>query len=248
LSLVIYDLAGITAHGGGDAFPPLPIPNIVEVNRGCYDAEKWDAYAWWVDKPCAIQFAMVRGAFAARHIQPELFWVQAIAAHPIAYAQHRLAHWNVDSQFLVRQTPERWIVSANDPNEWGFRIAPNIANRLVIAAVWAIHATPLGWPCWWLALAFAVAVLGRSLPGSRPVVALADSAFLYGLGYAVFGVASELRYYCWTMMAAAIASVMVLRCWRDTPAPQRPKALQHILAATPLLLVTLLGLGWRWLG
>lgn len=248
LSLVIYDLAGITAQSGNDVFPPLPVPNIVQVNQGCYDPEKWDAYAWWVDDPCPIQFTMVRSAFASRHIQPELFWIGAIATHPIAYAEHRLAHWNVDSQFLVRKTPERWLVSANDPNEWGFRVAPNIVNRLVIAAAWVVHATPMGWPCWWLALCFGVAVLGRGLSRSRPMLALVDSALLYGLGYAVFGVASELRYYCWTMIAALIASVMFLTCWRETPVMLRPDRVRQAIAATPLILVTLMGLGWRWFG
>jgi hypothetical protein len=170
--------------------------------------------------------------------------MQAILSHPLAYAAHRLDHWNIATQFMTRTIGERWIISASDPNDWGFRVAPNPVNRFVTAAVWAVNATPLGWPCWWVALSFGLVVLGRRSP---PVLALAGSAFLYSLGYAVFSVASELRYYCWPMMACLIAAVMFARHWRDMPADLRPGWMGQVMAITPLLLVTVLGLSWRWL-
>lgn len=244
LSLVIFDLGGITAHSGVDAFPPLPVKNPVAINRGCYDPEAWDPYSWWVDQLCPIHFGMIRHAFDARRINPDVFWVKAILAHPIAYAAHRLAHWNIDSAFLVKQATEYWIVSASDPNVWNYQVVPNSFNRAVIAAAWIVNATPLGWPCWWMALSFALVILSR---GRFQIFALASSALLYGLGYGVFGVASALRYYCWTMMATLVATALFASYWRHLPADRRPGRLQQIAAWAPLLLVTLLGLGWRWL-
>src|SRR5260221_10923917 len=73
LSLVIFDLGGITAHGGGDAFPPMAIKNPVAVNQSCYLAERWDSYSWWVDPVCPIRFVTVTAAFTRLHINPELF-------------------------------------------------------------------------------------------------------------------------------------------------------------------------------
>jgi hypothetical protein len=248
LSLVIFDLGGITAHGGGNAFPPLAVKNPIAVNQSCYLAERWDSYSWWVDPLCPIQFASVSSAFARQGINPELFWIKAIAAHPLAYAAHRLDHWNIASRFLVRKTSERWITSASDPNDWGFRVAPNLGNRIVTSAVRAANSTPFGWPCWWLALSFGLVMLGRRLPHSRQLLALAGSALLYGLGYSLFSVAAELRYYCWPMMATLIATVLFVGQWRETPTPLRPGAVHQALAAAPLVLVTLFGLGWRWLG
>jgi hypothetical protein len=208
--------------------------------------ERWDSYSWWVASPCPIQFATVKSAFAARHINPELFWIKAILTHPLAYAAHRLEHWNIASHFLDRQTTERWIISASDPNDWNFHVQPNLANRLVTAAVWAVHSTPFGWPCWWLALSFALVMLARKLPQSRQILALAGSALLYELGDSVFSVAAELRYHCWPMMATLIAMVMLIGRWRETPMAARPAGTAQALAAMPLVLVTLLGLGWRW--
>jgi hypothetical protein len=118
---------------------------------------------------------------------------------------------------------------------------------LVIAAVWVANATPLGWPCWWSALAFGLVTLASRLRDTRPMLTLAGSALLYDLGYVFVSVASELRYYCWPIMATLIAMVMFMSHWRETPATQRPGATQQILAAAPLALVTVLGLGWRWL-
>jgi len=247
LSLVIFDLGGITAHGGGDAFPPMAVKKPVAVNRDCYTAERWDSYSWWVAKVCPIRFVTVEAAFALHQIDPLPFWIKAILSHPIAYAAHRLEHWNIASQFLVNTTTARWISSASDPNVWNYRVAPNPLNRLVIAAAWAVNATPLGWPCCWLALSFALVMLGWRLNDARPMLALAGSALLCDLGFVFFSVASELRYYCWSMMATLIATVLFVGAWRETPPAQRPGRGAQIAAAGPLAIIAVLGLAWRWL-
>ena len=248
LSLVIFDLGGITAHGGGDAFPSMAVANPVAVNRTCYAAERWDSYSWWVTPVCPFQIWTVARAFTAQHINPVIFWIKAIVTHPLAYLAHRWDHWNIASQFLVRTTTVRWITSASDPNEWGFHVGPNPGNRLVTASAWAVNATPFGWPCWWLALSFGLVVLNFRQPRSPLPFALACSAFLYELGYGAFSVATELRYHCWPIMATSIASVMFAAQWRETPAAQRPGGMRRLLAAAPLLYVSVVGLGWRWLG
>jgi hypothetical protein len=249
LSLVIYDLGGITAMSGQDAFPPIAgVTNPVAVNQTCYSTERWDTYSWWVDPVCPIRFETVRAAFASSHRNPEVAWGTQILRHPVAYAGHRLAHWNIDTQFLTRAPVERWIVSASDPNDGNFQVAPNPVNRAVAWAVRALNATPLGWPCCWVALAFALLLLGARLSDNRAMLALAASALLYDLGYGVLSVASELRYYCWPMMATLIALVLFAGCWRRTPAALRPGGAAQFLAITPLVLVSLLGLGWRLAG
>ncbi|MDO7843061.1 hypothetical protein [Sphingomonas immobilis] len=204
LSLVIFDLGGITEHSGVDAFPPLPIANPVAVNHACYAPVRWDRYAWWVDEPCPIQFAAIRDAFAARHESPYLFWLRAIAAHPLAYAEHRLAHTNVNLRFLVRDEIERPVQPQSAPNPWGYAISKNgFEPAIDAAAVWSAG-TPLGWPICWLALA-----LGALLLHAKGIAqALAISALLYGGTYLIFSVAPDLRYHLWTMIAAALAFVM----------------------------------------
>ena len=244
LSLVIFDLGGITYHSGVNAFPPLAIADPVAVNRGCYDAALWDRYAWWVDRPCAIGFTNVRAALAARHESAIGFWLRAIAGHPLAYAEHRLAHFNIASAFLVRGWVRRPVPDQTDPNPWGYALAPDAARSWIDRSARYAALTPLGWPICWIALAAGVLIVTPS-PSSRQLAApLALSALLYGLGYVVLGVASEDRYQLWTMIAAALAAVLAASDIAGLRVGRRRIA----LAAAPLVTVTSVALGWRIVG
>ena len=208
LSLVIFDLGGITAHGGADTFPKLGLADPVAANRRCYNPERWDSYSWWVDPVCPINFVTVQHAFQRTHTNPYAFWLRAVVTHPVAYAQHRLAHFNGAVRLLSRAQDERAVQLESPPNDWGYRLQP---GRLVLAldaaATWS-NATPLGWPIVWIAVALGLLLLGPALPLRRLVVPLAVSSASYGLGYGVFGVASELRYHLWTILAALLAAAL----------------------------------------
>lgn len=205
LSLIIFDLGGIGYHSGEDQFPPAGVKDAVAVNRHCYDPVKWDSYAWWVDEPCPIGFEQVRDAFARARIEPHLFWLGALLRHPFAYAAHRLAHWNVETRFLASDSVDRPVQVAAPPNEWGFAVAPNPVVRAVDWLACRSGETPLGWPCVWIAAMIGLLWAGET---SFPTRVLAWSALLYALGYAPLGVAAELRYYLWTMIAGAVALVL----------------------------------------
>jgi hypothetical protein len=243
LSLVIFDLGGITEHSGVDAFPALPgIADPVAVNHQCYSPVKWDPYAWWVDAPCPIGFANVGAALKARHIGPYAFLAHAIFTHPIAYAEHRLAHFNINTRFLVSDEIERAVQVEGPPNDWGYRVTPNPILSTIDAATRASAHTPLGWPIVWIALAFGILTIAGRLPSRFIVVPVALSALLYGLGYGVFSVAAELRYHLWTLLATAIALVITGSDILGGAAVPRNRL---ILAAAPAILVTLLCIVWR---
>jgi hypothetical protein len=242
LSLVMFDLGGITEHSGVDAFPPLPVANPVAVNHHCYSPVKWDPYSWWVDEPCPIGFYLMRDTLKARGQGFYLLWLRAIAAHPIAYAEHRLAHFNINTRFLVNDEVERPVQVESAPNDWGYRITPNPALAAVDAAALATAATPLGWPIWWLAVAFGALMLAPALPSRRIVVPLALSALLYGFDYLVFSVAAEIRYHLWTMLAALIAAVLV---GGDLAQGASVSRVRLAWAVGPAVLVALLCASWR---
>ncbi|WP_256326040.1 hypothetical protein [Sphingomonas sp. NFR15] len=203
LSLVIFDLGGVTEHSGVDVFPPLPVAEPVAVNHRCYDPARWDSYAWWVGEPCPIGFALIRDTFAARHQSPYVFWLRAIAAHPLAYAEHRLRHANANMRFLLGHEFERPVQPQSAPNPWGYRIARNPLQRAFDWLAVQTCRTPLGWPICWIALALGMVYAAWGVPGVTMPLAL--SAALYGGGYLVLSVASDLRYHLWTMLAAGLA-------------------------------------------
>ena len=247
LSLVIFDLGGITERAGKSIFPPLPVKDPVAANDDCYSPVRWDLYADWAEDPCPVGFAAVRTAFREQGIHPTLFWVRAILSHPIAYAEHRLRHFNVNTRFLVRGPVEvngdvvRPVYDRSNPNRWSYQVKPNPLHDAVDAVAMASARTPLGWPIFWIALAAGLLILVPRLPSRRLIWPLALSSLLYGLGYGVVSVSSEIRYHLWTMIAALVAACIGFADIRDT----RLERGRLLVAALPPALVTVLGVAWR---
>ena len=230
LSLLIFDVGGITEHSGVNMFPPaIAVPDAVRINHGCYRPNKWDSYSDWVDPECPLGFTAWRKAIAAGTLKPYSVWLAAVAAHPIAYAEHRLAHFAINTRLVpVADAVERPVPVVSVPNIWGFRIGDNAVKRGIDALAVATAHTPLGWPVVWIGLAFGALVAGGRGTDARLIVPLALSSLLYGCGYLVFSVAAELRYHLWTGLAALLATVLVAAdaraisrrhlCWAYAPA------------------------------
>jgi hypothetical protein len=243
LSLVIFDLGGITRFSGVDAFPADDdVDDPVAVNRHCYKPERWDSYSWWVPDPCPLGFDAMDDVFKQSGENPYRHWLGAVLAHPVAYTEHRLTHFNINIRFLVHDEVERPVREQIPPNDWGFHLTPSpLLAWFDRAARWSAH-TPLGWPVWWMALAIGLLVVAPGLPSRRLVTPLALSGLLYGLGYLPASVACELRYHLWTMLAVLIAALIAGADMGQGAWPSR----QRLLAATtPLMLVTILCVIWR---
>ena len=243
LSLVIFDLAGITTHTGHDVFPPLGVANAAPVISRCYSPVKWDTYSWWVDPLCPISFDRVRAAVHARQISPYGYLARQIAAHPLAYVEHRLTHWNIATRFLVKDMVDRPVQRETAPNDVGFKVSSGPLLATVDSVAMTVGLGPLGWPCCYIALALGLVLASGSLPQRLAIRMLAGSALLYGLGYVVFSVASELRYYLWTMIATAIALMIMLSDLRTLPTAARKRPV--VLALAPLVVVLGAASLWR---
>lgn len=235
LSLVIFDLGGIAEHGGGDVFPrQLAVRDAVRVNHACYRADKWDSYSDWVDPVCPLGFTAWNDRVAPAGVKPYPFWLRAVAAHPIAYAEHRLTHFAINTRLVpLADTVERPVQVEGPPNDWGYRVTPGALLHAIDALTIASAHTPLGWPILWIALAVGALVVGWGRPGATLAVPLALSSILYGCGYLVFSVAVELRYHLWTELAALLATVLVAREWRVVP--RRRLIFAYLPAAVTLL-------------
>lgn len=242
LSLIIYDLGGITRYSGVDVFPELRVADKVSVNKRCYRADNWDVYAWWGDAPCPIGFENIAPAFKASGQDPMLFWLKAIATHPWAYAEHRLGHFNTNIRFLVHDNNALAVPSQSDPNPWNYRVPPNPLHASIDRISQIVARTPLGWPAFWLAIALGVLLISSKLPSRSLVVPIASSALLYGSGYVVFSVASELRYHFWTMTASLLAAAIASCDLMTNPGFRRSTLIRM---ASPALFVAVCGIVWR---
>jgi hypothetical protein len=212
LSLVIFDLGGITEHSGVDAFPDyFEVRDPVRINHGCYRPNKWDSYADWVDPECPLGYTAWNDNVDPTELNPYSFWARAIVAHPIAYAEHRLTHFAINTRILpLADAVERPVPEQGAPNPWGFHVTPNLEMRAIDALAIGTAHTPLGWPIVWMGLALGAVIASWGLPSARLVAPIGLSSLFYGCGYLVFSVAAELRYHLWTEIAALVAMVLVL--------------------------------------
>lgn len=212
LSLVLFDLGGITERAGVSVFPEeLEMADPVRVNHRCYRPNKWDSYSDWVEPECPLGFTAWNDNVDPGQVRPYPFWLRAILAHPVAYAGHRLHHFAINTRLLpLADAIERPVPEKAAPNPWGFHVTPNPAMRAVDALAMATAHTPLGWPIVFIALALGVVVASRGLPGARPIAPIALSSLFYGCGYLMFSVAAELRYHLWTELAALIATALLV--------------------------------------
>jgi hypothetical protein len=136
----------------------------------------------------------------------------AIMHHPVAYAQHRLAHWNATGRWWV---PLRWIGAdppgGSEPNDYRFG-EPGAAARTWQGIAAVLVETPLCWPILWVVMAIGGLAAAR---GEAAAVRLARALFVSALtleaSFAAISIASDLRYHLWSMTAAALGWVLLGR-------------------------------------
>jgi hypothetical protein len=238
LSQVIFDLAGITEHSGVNAFPEtISASDPVAATHLCYSPEMWDNFASWDDPPkCAINFDDVRITFAETGQNPGVFLLRAIAAHPLAYAEHRWEHLKINLRLNVAKVNYRPAPDQSITNPWNYDFRPNRVQYWVNRAALITDRSPLGWPICWLALALGILMISPALPSRRLIVPISLSVILYGLSYAMISVASDLRYHLWTMVGTCVAAVLVAGDLANGATPQPVKRI--CAAATPFFLAT----------
>ena len=206
-SLQLFDIAG-TAH-----FAHLPtIPHVAPAawaaaeQRGCYTPYFWDKYD--TDQFCP----WIAKALMPRPLLRD--WLTIVAAHPAAYAEHRLRHWNTTLRFLV---PANMINATADESsaDSRYRIGSHDSGmywRLYQVQV-AFSETPFAWPGIYLVLALAMAGVALASPPSPPRdlgLALATSSAVQLGSFAVVSLASDMRYHHWGMTSAALAATVLL--------------------------------------
>ncbi len=203
----LYDLAG-TAVRTPDAPVGLSVAETRAVAaRRCVKPLFWDPLG--TPERCAPVMGRLR-ALPVGELYRLL--VAAIARHPLAYAEHRLAHLNSTERWLV---PLHWPAAAppaaSEPNMIGLG-SPGAASHWWQAVATWLAETPFGWPIAWIVLAVAALVVAarRDPSGARDLaLALLVSALAQEASFGVLSIASDLRYHLWAMVATALAAVLL---------------------------------------
>ena len=225
-SLQIFDITGIAFYSGyvsvfgpGNSFTRQDVDS-------CYTPNAWDTLSPWGQ--CRffwnrlaisrdLQGVEMFSPMAAMEAQPNPdlsnYWIASIIAHPLAYATHRLAHFCSEIYFLV--PPSRDNIVALDAVVGGeVRDAP--ALPMAPEPLYLMLYDVLKTPAFWLAIGVCLLVLLASakLPrhpaGLEAALALVMSGVLYTCAYLIIGVATDLRYQFWSMVATFTALVISL--------------------------------------
>jgi hypothetical protein len=228
----LFDLAAIAVRTGDADATGIDPAGIAALRRGgCVKTYFWDTLG---DGPCADAIEdLASRPVGAMYLQ----LAQAAVRHPMAYAEHRLAHFNMTQRWLVgRGLMDAWPPSQSQPNVQGLGDPGPLASWW-IETTEALADTPLGWPIIWLALAMAALVeaLRRAVSPLRDLaLALVISALALEVSFVAISIAADLRYHLWPMTAAALGVILL---FADAQPPRR------MLAASVLALVLVIASG-----
>ena len=205
-AIFVFDLAGISHFTGHNQFPATWSPEEEAMLVGpCYRAGDWDDY--WTRQPCLFVMKKLEGEKLFGSPALTQAWLRAVVAHPLAYAEHRIAvTWN----FLFSRTltifttdiahPERTVLA---DNAW-FMALKSLNDRLgdtplFRAGAWLIVCVL------WCALAWR----RRATPSGAFLLGVCGSAVVYMLTFIPVGVAGDFRYALPAVLAGLGGLVML---------------------------------------
>jgi hypothetical protein len=205
-AIFVFDLGGITHFTGENQFPVAWSTDETAMLTGrCYQPTDWDIY--WTRQPCLFVMQRLEAdkIFGSRELL--LAWLHALAAHPLAYLEHRTA---VMANFLLAQNLTMWTVDIAHPGQIVF------ADNPWFMAVKSLHdrlaPTPLFRAGTWLLLCVAWCVLAwrrRATPEGAFLIGTCGSAIVYLATLFAVGVASDFRYALWAVFAVLAGATML---------------------------------------
>ena len=207
--LPFYDLVGIAHFAPLATLPGLAPGQWAEAERRrCYTPFYWDSYG----DPAECGF--ISDALETeddRHGGILRTWANTVVHHPVAYAHHRIVQLNANLRFWVGPNESSAVPPLySEGNALGLGEPPVAAARALTDSAALMAASPLGWPILWFALA--LGLLWASRGDGRQIRlgrALALSTVCMSASFAVVSLASDLRYHLWSMVAAALALILL---------------------------------------
>jgi 4-amino-4-deoxy-L-arabinose transferase-like glycosyltransferase len=242
-SLQLFDLMGIAVHSGDNRVMGQNPPSLAVI-RACYTPYWWDPVSPWGSCPTLRQ--ELGYTLSLDSTDPAIVaataaqWRRAIVGHPIAYLAHRLEFFNSSLYFVVPSFSFRYSKAAD--------LAPYGTRQVEQREIYLDYLKNnfLWWPVVWLYLGLcALACLEMVRDASVTAYMgrlLITSGLLFAGAYLIVGVATESRYYYWSVMAILLGIILALG---NLAAVMRTHRRLSRYMAAGLLLVIALGLTAR---
>ena len=205
-SIVTFDLAGISHFSGRNYLPSQwSAEETAKILLTCYTPQAWNEYAFG---ECKFVWQRLRNEGLWGSADLWRAWLDAVRAQPLAYLQHRTAHfWYFITtvEYLFHEGNSAEEIRRRDEENFGFKWLRNY----VFDSRWLIMFRPI----FWIVLAGGCLIAARSCaPASRRfVTAMSLSSLIYLATYFFVGVASNFRYAYWAVLATSACTV-VLAC------------------------------------
>jgi hypothetical protein len=205
-AIFVFDLGGISHFTGENQFPVTWSADEEAMLIGpCWQPTDWDIY--WTRQPCLFVMKKLDGEKLFGSPALRQAWLHAIAAHPLAYLEHRAA---VSANFLFGRTLTMFTTDIANPDRTLF------ADNAWVQALRSLHdrlvPTPLFRAGAWLALCILWFVVGwrrRATPSGAFLAGTCGSAVVYMATFIPVGVAGDFRYALWAVLAG-LAGVLVI--------------------------------------
>jgi hypothetical protein len=198
-SLKRFDLAGIAYFSEDKSVYGSETSVTAELVRECYTPVGWETLVWRENCRPALGYVWP----STRD------WISAIIRHPVAYATHRLAHFNSELFFIVPRNDANYGSLLRQDRDM---IASYLTSSLFPSPVVIISNLIV------FGLVMGVVIVGLCYRSSRPralklddaVACLGISGVVYALTYFIIGVSTSPRYQYWSLMAVCLASIIFL--------------------------------------
>jgi len=228
-SLKWFDLAGIAYFSADESVFGADRSPTAEWVRECYTPVAWDPL--YNREICHHELV--------DYWPQTRTWISAIITHPLAYAEHRLAHFNSELFFIVpRNHTDQRVLLKQHLDGSGHRLPPEPVTWDTITSYLLSNLSVFGFM-------IGVVILGLCYRSSRPrpselddaIGCIAISGVMYTLAYLIVGVATDARYQYWSLIAIFIASIIFLSK-REGGSLSRPEwACVGVLAITLIAVV-----------
>jgi hypothetical protein len=208
-SIMVFDLAGMSHFTDANQFPVAWSADENAMLLGpCYRATDWDDY--WTRQPCLFVMKKLEAEKVFGTSTLTQAWLRALAAHPLAYVEHRVA---VMANFLVRQNLTMFTADIEHPGATVF--ADNAWFTALRSADDWLTRTPFLRAGTWLLLCLvwcALAWRRRATAAGAFLLGACGSAVVYMATFFPAAVAGDFRYALWAVLAGlAGAAVMLVR-------------------------------------
>lgn len=213
-SIMVFDLGGISHFAKTNVFPgSWTAEETALITDGCYQPLAWDIY--WTQEPCmfVMEHLEKRDKIFASPVLTAA-WRHAIVGHPFAYVAHRATFMGTFLFGGANMT--MWTRDLDDPDKIMFADKPRLMALKSVND--ALQPTPLSRAGTWLLLDAAVCLFAwrrRNTSAGAFALGICGSAIVYMMTFLAVGVATDLRYAYWAILAG-FAGVVAIAAERRT--------------------------------